>query len=108
MMLSMDVFIDASIDVMSTDRGATFTIWFAGGCLSSFGRKVLCGESRLSVSHDSPLSISFSRSISASLIVAYSAGAGLVPKGKHRNRNANFSTIALQVYAILAFAWILR
>ena len=58
------------------------------------------------MSHDSSLSRSLHRSIAASLIVVYSAGAGVVPKGNNRQRNASLSTIAMQVDVILAFTWI--
>ena len=48
------------------------------------------------------------RSISASLIVVYSAGAGVVPKYKHSNRKASLSTTTMKVYAVIEFAWIWR
>ena len=50
----------------------------------------------------------FPRSISAFPIVVYSAGAGVVPKGSFRQIKASFSTIVMQVDAVLAFAWIWR
>ena len=50
----------------------------------------------------------FPRSISALLIVVYSAGACVVPKGSFRHIKASFSTIVMQVDGVLAFAWIRR
>ena len=50
----------------------------------------------------------FPRSISALPIVVYSSGAGVVTKGSFRQIKASFSTIVMQVDAVLAFAWIWR
>ena len=51
------------------------------------------------------LSILFPRSIAAFLKVVYSSGAGVVPKGNHRQRKSSLSTIDMQVYPVVAFAW---
>ena len=58
------------------------------------------------MSHDSSLSRSLLRSISTLLIVAYSAGAGVLPKSSHMQRKSSLSTIVMQVDVILEFAWI--
>ena len=46
------------------------------------------------------------RSIAASLMVVYSAGAGVVPKGNLKQRKASASTIVMHIDAVLAFACI--
>ena len=51
---------------------------------------------------------SLQRYIDASLMLVYSAGAGVVPKGKHRQREANLFTIDMHVDAICEFAWMRR
>ena len=91
-----------------TARGYAFVRWFADFCLSSFGSNFLCGELIFSVSQYSSLSRSFPRYISASLIVVYYAGAGVVPKGDRRQRKASFSNISMQFKGVVAFAWIRR
>ena len=48
---------------------------------------------------------SFTRSLSASMMVMHSSGAGVVPKGRHRKRKASFLTLEMHVDAIFAFAW---
>ena len=40
-------------------------------------------------------------------MVVYSAGAGMVPKVKLRQRKYNIPTIAMHVYEIGKFAWML-
>ena len=50
----------------------------------------------------------FPRSIAASMMVVYYAGAGVVQKGRHRQRNDSFTTIEMHVAAICAFAWTCR
>ena len=52
--------------------------------------------------------MSLPRSIAASLMVVYSAGAGAVPKGNLKQRKASSSTIAMHVDAVFACACILR
>ena len=59
--------------------------------------KVLCVELIFPESQDSPLSIFFSRSIDALLIVVYSSRGGVVPKGNCRQRKDSLSTIAMQI-----------
>ena len=44
----------------------------------------------------------------ASLMVVYSAGAGVVPKGRRRQRKDIFPTILIHVAAICEFAWMRR
>ena len=44
----------------------------------------------------------------ASLMVVYSAGAGVVPKGSRRQRKDIFPTILIHVAAICEFAWMRR
>ena len=60
------------------------------------------------MSHDLYLSRLFPRYIYDFLIVVYSAGAGMVPKGDRRQRKASFYIISIQVDVVVAFAWILR
>ena len=48
--------------------------------------------------------ISLPRSITASMMVVYSDGAGVVPKGKFRHRKANIPTIVMPFYVICSFA----
>ena len=79
-----------------------------GLLLLLIGSKDRCGELRLSVSQDSSRSRSLPRSIFASLIVVYSAGAGVVPKVNIRYRKAISLTIAIHVNAVVAFACIRR
>ena len=50
----------------------------------------------------------FPRLIAASLMVVYSYGAGVVPKGRHIHRENNFTTILMHVDTICAFAWTLQ
>ena len=52
--------------------------------------------------------ISSSRYISASLMVVYYDGAGVVPKLKCKQRKANLPTFAMNVDAICVFAWMRR
>ena len=51
---------------------------------------------------------SFPTLISASLMVVYSSGTGLVPKGGRRQRKDLFPTILIHVAAIYEFAWMRR
>ena len=48
------------------------------------------------------------RSISASLMVVYSYGSGVVPKVGLRKKKASVPTIAMRVTAICAFLWTRR
>ena len=66
--------------MISTAKGSAIERWLADYCLSLCGSKDWYGEFRSSVSQDSSRSRSLPRSIFASLIVVYSAGAGVVPK----------------------------
>ena len=106
MMLSMNPYIDASVDVMSTAKGCAVEIWLADFCSSSCGSKDWCGEFRSSVSQDSSRSRLLPRSISASLTVVYSSVAGVVPKDNLSQRNTSLLTIAMYVDAVVAFACI--
>ena len=38
-------------------------------------------------------------------MVVYYTGAGVVPKGRHRQRKANFTTIVMHGATIYEFAW---
>ena len=107
-MSSMNPSIDDYVAVTSTSRGSDFARLFSDCGSSSFESKVLCGELRLYLSQDFSLSRLFPGSISASLIVIYYAGAGVALKGNHRQRKAGFSSIAIKVNAVVAFAWIQR
>ena len=60
------------------------------------------------MSQDSYRSRSFTRYISASLTVVYSAGLVVVPKVDHSQIKASLSTIAMHVDAVVAFACIRR
>ena len=60
------------------------------------------------MSHDVSSRRSFPRFIAESLMVVYSAGAGVVPKGRCRQRKASFTTIAMHVNATCAFMWTRR
>ena len=108
MMSTMNPSIDASMTVISTARGSACTIWFVNCCLSSFVSKYMCSEFRSYISQDLYWSISFTMSIVDSLIVVYSAGAGVVPEGNHRHRKASLSNIAMKFDEVVAFAWIQR
>ena len=108
MMSSMKSSIDASVAVISTDKWSAFVRWIAHWCFSSVGSKDLCGELRSFVSQDWSWSRSLPRSIAASLMVVYSTGAGVVPKGNLKQRKASSSTIAMHVDAVFACACILR
>ena len=65
-------------------------------------------DCRSVASHDMSMRKSSPISISASLMVVYYSGAGVVPKGKNRHRQASIPTIAMNVDSICAFAWIRR
>ena len=52
--------------------------------------------------------ISFPRSVAASLMVVYSANAGVAPKGRRRQRKASFNTITMYVTDICALVWTRR
>ena len=108
MMSSMNPSIDASVAMISTDKGSTFYRWLANCCFSFGGSKNWCGELKSSVSQYWSWSISLPRYIAASLIVVYSAGAGVVPKGNLRQRKASSSTIAMHIDAVFACACIRR
>ena len=58
------------------------------------------------MSHDSYLSRSFPSYIDALLIVVYSAGAGGVSKGNHRQRKASLYSIDIQVNVVGSFSCI--
>ena len=58
------------------------------------------------MSQDSSRSRSLPKSIAASLIVVYSSGADVVPKGNLRQRKYMLSTIEMNVDAVVAFACI--
>ena len=47
----------------------------------------------------------FPRSVSASLMMVYYDGAGVLPKGRRRQKKAGFPTIVIHVSAICAFLW---
>ena len=106
MMSSMKPSIHASVAVISTAKGYSVTRWLADWCFSSCGSKDWCGEFSSSVSQDSYRSRSFPRSIAASLIVVYSTGVGVVPKGNLKQRKSSSSTIEMHVDAVVAFACI--
>ena len=53
MMYSMNLPIDASVDVISTAKGSAVVRWLVDGCFSSCGSNDWCGEFRSSVSQDS-------------------------------------------------------
>ena len=96
MMSLMKPSIDASVSVISTDKGYAVAICLSGCCFSSFGSKDWCGNFRSSVSQDSSRSRSLPRPIAASLTVLYSTGADVVPKGYLEHRKASLLTIAMQ------------
>ena len=104
----MNTSIDDYLDSMFTSRASDFARWLSDWSLSSSRSRFLFGELRYILSHESSLSVFFLRSIYASLIVLYSYGAGVVPKGSSRQIKASFSTIVMQVDTVLAFAWIWR
>ena len=106
MMSSINPYIDASFDVIYTANGYAVVIWPVDCCLSSCVSKDWCGEFRPSVSQDLSRRRSFPRSVDASLIVVYSAGAGVVSKGNLRQRKDSSSTIDLHVNAVISFACI--
>ena len=108
MMSLMKPYIDASVDVISTAKEYSVYRWLAYWWFSSGGSKDLCGELRLFVSQDWSWSRLFPRYIVASLIVVYSAAAGLVPKGNLKQRKASSSTISMHVDAVFACACIQR
>ena len=60
------------------------------------------------MSHNRYVKRSFPRSISALLVVVYSAGAGVVPRGRHRQKKVIFPTIEMHVDAICVFEWTRR
>ena len=95
--------IDASLAVMYTSRGYVFAKLSSEWCLFSSRSRFLCGKLRYVVSCDSSLSSSFPRSIATLLIVSYSSGVGVVPKGNRRQRNFGLSTIYIQVNVVVAF-----
>ena len=68
----------------------------------------MCGEFRSSVYQYFSRRRSFTRSIYASPTVVHSAGAGVVPKGNLRQKNASSSTIAIQVDVVVEFVCIRR
>ena len=105
-MSSMNPCIDASVSVMSTDKGSSVAIWIVECCLTSCVSKYMCGEFRSYVSLDSSFSISFPRCIVGSLTVVYSAGTIIVTKFNRRQRKASLSTISLRVNTVVAFACI--
>ena len=86
MMLSMNPSIDASVDVMSTSKGYAVAIWIADFYFSFCGSNYWCGDFRSSVTQDSSRSIWLPRYIAASLTVVYYDVAGVVPKGKLRQK----------------------
>ena len=93
MMLLMNPSIDVSVSVMFTATGSAVAIWLVDCYFSSCGIKDRCSEFRSSLPQDSSQSRSFPRSIVASLIVVYSDGAGVGPKGNCRHRKASSYTI---------------
>ena len=97
MMSSMNPSIDASMTVISTAKGSAVSILIFDCCLSSCGSKDRCGEFRSYASQNSSWSRSFTRSISASLTVVYSAGARVMTQGNRRQIKASSSTIGMHV-----------
>ena len=108
LMSSMNPSIDAPVAMISTAKWSAFARWLADCCFSSGGNKYWCGKLILSVSQDWSWSRFLPRSIAASLIVLYSAGAGAVPKGNLKQRKSNLSTISMHVDAVFTFACIRR
>ena len=103
-MLSMKPSIDASVALISTDKGFAVVRWLYDCCLSSCRSKERCGEFRSFLSQDSSRSRSLPRYIAVSLTVVYSAGAGVVPKGNLKQKKASPSTIAMHVDTVVAFS----
>ena len=89
-MLSMDPTIEASFASIFNGRWSALTIGSEAGRHSSLGSKYIWGDYRFVASHDVSKRRSFTRSISASLMVVYSASEGVVPKGRCRQRKASF------------------
>ena len=108
MMLSNNPSIDASVAIMSPDKGSAIAIWLLDYCFYSCGSKDWCGDFRSSVSQDSSWSRLLYRSIAASLTAIYYSGAYVVPKGNLRQRKARSSTIAMHYDTVVAFACIRR
>ena len=108
MMSSMNPSIEASFALMSTSSWSDCTNGYEGGRLASLGSNCLWGDCRYVMSHEVSVSRSFQSYITVALVVVYSSGAGVVPKGKHMNRKANLPTIAMHVDDICVFAWMCR
>ena len=108
MIFTMKPSIDASVAVVSTSKGSDVTIWLAYFWFFSCGSKDWCGEFRSSVSQYSSQNRSLPRSIATSLTVIYSAGAGVVPKGKLKQIKSSWYTIAMHVNVIVVLACIWR
>ena len=108
MISSMNTSIEVSFALMSTARWYTWTSGYEGGRYSSLGSNCLCVDWRSFVSHVMSVRISLPRCVSASMMVVYSTGAVVVPKGKHMQRKANMTTIMMHVDAIFVFMWMHR
>ena len=106
MMSSMNPSIDYFVAVISIINGYAVARWFSDCCLFSCGSKYWCGEFRYYVSQASYRSRSLPRSIAASLKVAYSSSASVVPKGNLRQRKDSSLTIAMHVDAVVVIACI--
>ena len=105
MMSLMNPYIDASVSVISTTKGSSVSICLAEFCFSSCGSKDRFGKFRSSVYQDSSHSRSFPRSISASLTVVYSSGAGVVSIGNLRQRKVALLNISMHADAVAAFVF---
>ena len=108
MMSSMNSYIKASFSLIFTASWSALTSESEACIYSSLGRKFLWGNWRFVTSHGVSSRISSPRSIAASLMVVYYASAGVVPKGRRRQRKYSFSTIAMHDDAICAFVWTRR
>ena len=108
MMLSTNPSIEASFASIFTTSWSALTSGSEAGRYSSLGSKCPWGNWRFVAYHGASARRLFLRSISASVMVDYSAVAGVVPKYRHRQRNASFPTIAMNFDAICAFVWTRR
>ena len=89
-MSSMNSSIEAYFASKSTDSWSAWNSGSCPGCYSSSMSIFLWSDWSSVAYHDFPLRISLSRSITDSLTVVYSVGAGVVPNGKWRHRRARF------------------
>ena len=106
MMSSINPSIGYSFSLMSNDSFSACSSWYCPGYYYSSLISCMWGYWSSVVSHYFSLRRSFPRSIATSLTVVYSAGAGVVTKGKRSHIKERLSTMVIHFGVICMFTFL--